>query len=112
MRSIRESVQNRQFLCRLAQNASDPIVVVIGASLFTGVQSVAAFTGDHRCFPMRRTDFPAMFGYERSIRHHARFCVSEWAAKEKVPETVAAALFLICETRRLHDATLQGENPT
>ena len=23
--------------------------------------------------PMRRTGFPAMFGYEQSIRHHARF---------------------------------------
>ena len=26
----------------------------------------------------------------------------EWAAKEKVSETVAAALLLICETRPLH----------
>jgi hypothetical protein len=23
--------------------------------------------------PMRQTGFPAMFGYEQSIRHHARF---------------------------------------
>ena len=28
---------------------------------------------------------------------------TEWAANEKVSETVAAALFLICETGRLHD---------
>jgi hypothetical protein len=35
----------------------------------------------------------------------------EWAAEEKVSDTVAAAVLLICGTRRLHDATLQGENP-
>jgi hypothetical protein len=35
---------------------------------------------------------------------------TEWAANDKVSET-AAAVLLICETRRLHDATLQGENP-
>jgi hypothetical protein len=32
---------------------------------------------------------------------------TEWAANEKVSET-AAAVLMICETRRLHDATLQG----
>ena len=44
-----------------------------------------------------------MFGYEQSIWHHARFARTEWAAKEEVSETIAAAVLLICETRPVHE---------
>ena len=44
-----------------------------------------------------------MFGYDQSIRHHAQFAWTEWAAKEEVSDTVAAAVLLICETRPVHE---------
>ena len=52
---------------------------------------------------MRRSGFPAMFGYEQYIRHHAQFEWIEWAATEKVSETVAAPVLLICEGRPVHE---------